>query len=124
MFRLASCVLFLSALAPAADLAGTWQFEQAGRGGRGGQPGAAIVNTFVFKVDGARFTGAYATPQQVLDIVNGSINGGEVTFQTSDDHSAIPARLANYTGTLEGDRLTLTLVTGQQGARGGRGPQT
>src|ERR1039457_1476027 len=124
MFRLASCVLFLSALAPAADLAGTWQFEQAGRGGHGGQPGAAIVNTFVFKVDGTKFTGAYATPQQVLDIVNGSINGAEITFQTSDDHSTTAPRIANYTGTLEGDQLTLPLVRGQPGARGGRGPQT
>jgi alpha-galactosidase len=117
-------VLLLSALAPAADLAGTWQFEQAGRGGRGGQPGPPIVNTFVFKVDGAKFTGTYATPQQVLDIVNGSINGGEVTFQTSDDHSTTAPRLANYTGTLEGDQLTLTPVMNPQGARGGRGPQT
>ena len=124
MFRLASCVLLLSTLASAADLAGTWQFEQAGRGGRGGQPGPPIVNTFVFKVDGAKFTGTYATPQQVLDIVNGSINGGEVTFQTSDDHSTTAPRLANYTGTLEGDQLTLTPVMNQQGARGGRGPQT
>jgi len=124
MYRLASCVLFFSALASAADLAGTWQFEQAGRGGRGGQPGAPIVNTFVFKVDGTKFTGAYATPQQVLDIVNGSISGGEIAFQTSDDHSTIPPRLANYTGTLEGDQLTLTVVMGQQAGRGGRGPQT
>ena len=125
MFRLASCVLLLSALAGGADLTGTWQFEQAGRGGRGGQPGPPIVNTFIFKVDGARFTGSWITPQQVLDIVNGSINGGEITFQTSDDHSTTAPRIANYTGTLEGDQLTLTLVMGQQAARGGgRGPQT
>lgn len=125
MFKLASCVLLLSALASAASLTGTWQFEQAGRGGRGGQPAAPIVNTFVFKVDGARFTGSWITPQQVLDIVNGSINGGEITFQTSDDHSTTAPRIANYTGTLEGDQLTLTLVMGQQAARGGgRGPQT
>src|ERR1017187_5056953 len=125
MFRLASCVLLLSALASAADLAGTWQFEQAGRGGRGGQPGAPIVNTFVFKVDGNKFTGAWITPQQVLDIVNGSINGTEIAFQTSDDHSTTAPRLANYTGALEGDQLTLAVVMGQPGARGGgRGPQT
>jgi alpha-galactosidase len=125
MFKLASCVLLLSALASAASLTGTWQFEQAGRGGRNGQPGPPIVNTFVFKVDGARFTGSWITPQQVLDIVNGSINGGEITFQTSDDHSTTAPRIANYTGTLEGDQLTLTLVMGQQAARGGgRGPQT
>src|ERR1035441_4187738 len=97
MFRLASCVLLLSTLASAADLAGTWQFEQAGRGGRGGQPGPPIVNTFIFKVDGTKFTGSWITPQQVLDIVNGSQKGGEITFQTSDDHSTTAPRIANYT---------------------------
>jgi alpha-galactosidase len=117
-------VLLISALAGAAGLGGTWQYDQPGRGGRGGQPGAPIVNTFIFKVDGAKFTGSWITPQQVLDIVNGSVNGAEVTFQTSDDHSTTPARLANYTGTLEGDQLTLTPVMGQQNGRGGRGPQT
>ena len=121
MSKLASCVLLLSALASAADLTGTWQFEQAGRGGRGGQPGPPIVNTFIFKVDGTKFTGSWITPQQVLDIVNGSQKGGEIAFQTSDDHSTTAPRIANYTGTLEGDQLTLTAVMNQPG---GRGPQT
>jgi alpha-galactosidase len=120
MLKFATCVLLFSALAPAADLGGTWQYEQAGRGGRG----PSTVNTFVFKVSGTKFTGLYATPQQVLDIVNGSIDGTAITFQTSDDHGSIPPRLANYTGTLEGDQLTITLVPGGGAGRGaGRGPQ-
>ena len=73
MFKFASCVLLLSALAPAADLAGTWQFEQAGRGG-----GPARVTTFVFKVDGAKFTGTYATPSQAYGIVNGVVAGNQI----------------------------------------------
>ena len=104
MFKFASCVLLLSALAPAADLAGTWQFEQAGRGG-----GPARVTTFVFKVDGAKFTGTYATPSQAYSIVNGVVAGNQITFQTTDDY-AIPPRITNYQGTLEGEQLTLAVV--------------
>ena len=104
MFKFASCVLLLSALAPAADLAGTWQFEQAGRGG-----GPARVTTFVFKVDGAKFTGTYATPSQAYSIVNGVVAGNQITFQTTDDY-AIPPRITNYQGTLEGEQLSLAVV--------------
>src|ERR1035441_2173158 len=104
MFKFASCVLLLSALAPAADLAGTWQFEQAGRGG-----GPARVTTFVFKVDGAKFTVTYATPSQAYSIVNGVVAGNQITFQTTDDY-AIPPRITNYQGTLEGEQLSLAVV--------------
>jgi len=78
-----------------------------------------IVNTFVFKSDGTKFTGSWITPQQVLDIVNGSIKGADIAFQTSDDHSTTTPRVANYTGALDGDQLTLTAVMGEPVGRGG-----
>ena len=119
MRRFTVSFLVLAAVASAADIAGTWQFTQTGGGGRGGSQ--TIVNTFVFKVDGNKFTGIYATPQQALDIVNGVINGNQITFQTSDDHGSIPPRTADYTGTLDGDTLTISRVMNAPGNPGGGG---
>ncbi|HUI54574.1 MAG TPA: glycoside hydrolase family 27 protein [Bryobacteraceae bacterium] len=115
MRRIALSLLTLAGLAGAADLAGTWQFEQAGRSGQ------TLVTTFVFKVDGSKFTGTYATTNQAYDVVNGVVDGTKVTFQTTDDY-AIPPRITDYQGTLEGDQLTLSRAVNPQGAPGGGPP--
>jgi len=117
MRRLVFCGLTFAMFAGAADLAGTWQNEQQGRGGQ------INVTTCVFKVDGNRITGTYATTQRAFDIENGAVDGATFTFQTSDGFQT-PPRVIEYKGTLNGDQFELTTVMPAGApARAGRGPQ-
>jgi hypothetical protein len=81
MHRLVFCgfivAMFAGAMcAGAADLAGTWQNEMQGRGGQ------TFVTTCVFKVDGNKVTGTYATQQRAFDIDKGTLDGAAFSFQT------------------------------------------
>jgi alpha-galactosidase len=122
MRKLAFCGLFLSVVAFAADLSGTWQNEQQGRGGQ------TTVTTCVFKVDGNKLTGTYATTSRAFDIVNGTVDGNQFAFQTSDGFQT-PPRTTDYKGELNGDQFTLTTAMPARpgpapaaaAGRGGRG---
>ena len=118
MRRLVFCGLTFAMLAGAADLAGTWQNETPGRGG---QPN---ITTCVFKVDGTKITGTYATSQRAFPIEKGTMDGSQFSFQTSDGFQT-PPRITEYKGALVGDQFDLTTVTPAGApARGfGRGPQ-
>jgi alpha-galactosidase len=118
MRRLVFCAVMFALWADAADLAGTWQNEMPGRGG---QPN---VTTCVFKVDGAKFTGTYATAQRAFTIEKGAVDGSMFSFQTSDAFQT-PPRIVEYKGTLNGDQFELTtIMPAGAPARGfGRGPQ-
>ena len=117
MHRLVFCGLTFAMFAGAADLAGTWQNQQQGRGGQ------TNVTTCVFKVDGTRLTGTYATQSRVFDIENGKVDGSQFTFQTSDGFQT-PPRVTEYKGELNGDEFALNTVlpVGAAAGRGGRGP--
>jgi alpha-galactosidase len=122
MHRFALCGLAFALLgatfARGADLAGTWQNEQPGRGGQ------VNITTCVFQVSGDKITGTYATPQRAFNIANGRVNGAAITFQTSDGFQ-IPPRVTEYKGEVNGEELALTMVmpAGTAAGRGGRGPQ-
>jgi alpha-galactosidase len=120
MRRLVFCGLTFALFASAADLAGTWQNETQGRGG---QPN---ITTCVFKVEGAKITGTYATAQRAFAIEKGTIDGTQFSFQTSDAFQT-PPRITEYKGSLVGDQFELTTVMpagAPPGGRGfGRGPQ-
>ena len=122
MRRLVFCALTFAMFAGAADLAGTWQNEMQGRGG---QPN---ITTCVFKLDGNKITGTYATAQRAFTIQNGTADGTQFSFHTSDAFQT-PPRITEYKGTVNGDQFELTTVmpAGMPAgapARGfGRGPQ-
>jgi len=93
MHRLVFCGFIFAMFAGAADLAGTWQNEVQGRGGQ------TFVTTCVFKVDGNKVTGTYATPQRAFDIDKGILDGATFSFQTIDGFQT-PPRVTEYKGTL------------------------
>src|ERR1035441_7971780 len=116
MHRLVFCGLVFAMFAGAADLAGTWQNQTQGRGGQ------TIVTTCVFKVDGSKLTGTYATPSRAIEIENGKVDGSQFSFQTSDGFQT-PPRVTEYKGELNGDEFALNTVlpVGAAAGRGGRG---
>ncbi len=61
------CLFLVATLAGAADLAGTWRFEQTSNNGR------KRVITYVFRTDGNQFTGDFATLTERREILNGGI---------------------------------------------------
>src|SRR5579871_4504894 len=98
--------LTLTAAAFAADLNGTWRFEAVTKGG------AATFRTqitYVFKVDGASFNGVYATLTDRRDIVNGKIDGNQITFDTKFEFDD-PPRLTPFRGEIDGDTLKVSPV--------------
>ncbi|MBI4664230.1 MAG: hypothetical protein HY735_36000 [Verrucomicrobia bacterium] len=75
----------LTAVTQAADLTGTWTFEQAGR-----QGGDAIKITLKLKAEGDKLTGTLTRPprrdggQSVeMEVKAGKVKGNEISFETS-----------------------------------------
>ena len=66
--------ILLCVAAVAADISGKWKaaFTTAN--------GAQRVNTFTFKVDGAKLTGTVAGTQDETQIQNGKVNGDDISF--------------------------------------------
>ena len=117
MRRLVFCGLTFAMFAGAADLAGTWRNEMQDRRGQ------TLVTTCVFKVDGNKISGTYATPQRAFTIENGALDGAAFTFQTSDGFQT-PPRVVEYKGTVSGDQFELAVVMPAGAPAGrGRGPQ-
>ncbi len=110
MRRLAVSFLFASALLGAADLAGTWQREEAGDNGR------KLVTTYVFKTDGNRFTGVIATETERRQILNGVIDGNKITFDNWFEFYE-RSTAAPYTGEISGEELTIVSARPAQGNR-------
>src|SRR5215468_10721997 len=70
-----SILLFLlSGLAAAGDVNGKWKAEFTS------PDGTPRVNTFTFKADGAKLTGAVAGSQDETPIKDGKISGDEISF--------------------------------------------
>ena len=64
----------LCVAAMAADISGKWKAEFSTA------DGTQRVNTFTFKVDGAKLTGTVAGTQDETQIQNGKVNGDEISF--------------------------------------------
>lgn len=107
----AVCLLLLAMVSRAADLAGTWKFEQTGRNGQ------KRVTTYVFKTSSGTFTGLVATATEQRDIVNGVVHGNQITFDTHFEFYE-PGRLDSYSGEMNGDQLTIAPMNPPQGGRG------
>ena len=115
MRRVMICLLALAPVLAAADLAGTWHFERTGRNGR------KFEGTYVFKTSGNAFTGVSVVGNNRADIVNGRIDGSQITFETRSEWD-FSGRVTAFKGELKEDGLTIAPVNPPPMGRGGRGP--
>ena len=67
--------------------------------------------TFNFKVDGATVTGTVTTPRGDVDISNGKIDGGAISFDTVMNFNGNSFTIS-YKGTIDGDTIKFTRTFG------------
>ena len=80
-----------------------------------------MVN-YVFKVTGNTFTGTTFNVTSHQDVIDGTINGQQITFKVRNEWDFSGRGPAEYKGTLNGDDLTIEPAVQQPAAaRGGRG---
>lgn len=107
LLALATIALF------AADVAGKWTSEQAGRNG-----GAARVTTYEFKVDGTTLTGTVTAAMgrggepTPTDISNGKIDGDNISFEVTRTMGQ-NTMTSKYSGTVSGDEIKMTVDSGR-----------
>ena len=88
----------------ASDIDGTWTGESGARG----------TQTLTLKADGSKLTGNMTTALGELPIANGRIDGAKVSWAVVIEFNG-NSITQNFTGTLEGDELKMTV----EGSRGG-----
>jgi len=108
-------LLTLTALA--ADVTGKWVAQVPGRGGQTREV------TFNFKADGATLTGTISGPQGDMEISDGKIDGGQISFSQTREFNANQVKML-YKGMVSGDEIKFTRTVeggGQGGPPGGGG---
>ncbi len=99
--KLALMTLLFAAIALAADATGKWT------GSVPGQDGQDMTVTFNFKVDAGKLTGTVTTPMGDSPIVEGSVDGENITFSTEFNDTKIV-----HKGTIAGDSIDLDVTMG------------
>ena len=99
--------------------AGTWTWSTPGRNG-----GAARTNTLTLKVEGAKLTGKLASPGREgkvteTDITSGKADGDKVSFTVVREFNG-NSITSDYTGKVEGDKLTGKIETTRDGQKQSR----
>ena len=102
MRNLSIAMFVLGSVAGAADLSGTWQFEMTARSGQ------KRVTTYVFKTDGTKFTGTFATPSAMSEVLNGVIAGNNITFDVKNEFADPDRMLTPFKGEISGEELKIT----------------
>jgi len=97
----------------AADISGTWK-------GSMDMMGQAMELSFTFKADGNTFTGTTAGPQGGENqVTNGKIDGDKISFTVKTTGQM--EMTINYSGTVKGDEMKLTMAFDFAGMGGGMG---
>lgn len=74
LFAIVAAALFLSALAWAGDVTGTWKGEIS-------TPNGSFALTYTFKQDGSKLTGTVQGPEgDPLELLEGKIDAGKIHF--------------------------------------------
>jgi len=117
------CFSLIAPLLGAAELAGTWHFESPAQTGPNGQPRRGFQANYVFKVEGNKFTGVSFTPTNHQDVIDGVIDGNNITFKLRNEWgNSGKGTVVDYKGALNGEDLTVEPANPPQNAgRGGRG---
>jgi hypothetical protein len=97
-------VTVLATVLAAADLSGTWKAEFTTPDGQ------QRVNTFTFKVEGAKLTGTVKGSQDETPIQNGKVDGDSISFSAER-----PFGTFTYTGKASGDTIKFKVDLGGQG---------
>src|SRR5579872_1735918 len=98
MRRVFASLFVLSSLCVAADLAGTWQIAPPA-----GRNGVRRISTYVFKVDGDKFSGKFGSLTETRDVLNGVIvDPTHITFDTHFEFYAAD-RVDHFKGEITDD---------------------
>lgn len=89
-------------VARAQSVDGVWEGEAEGRNGM-------QKITFTFKADGSTLTGKVTTQRGDNDIVDGKIEGGEISFKTPVSFGGNSATIV-YTGKISGNEIAFKRV--------------
>ena len=89
-------------LAFAQSVDGVWEGEVEGRNGM-------QKVTFTFKVDGGTLTGKVTTPRGDNEIVDGKVEGGQISFKTPVSFGGNNVTIV-YTGKISGDEIAFKRV--------------
>jgi hypothetical protein len=107
-------LMLVAGFSYAAGIDGKWEGTM--EGGMGGGPQKL---SYEFKANGNKLTGTSVDPQGAKhEIVNGKIEGNNVTFDVPVDMNGMKMTVA-YKGVLAGDELKLTFTFKMEGGAGG-----
>ncbi|MEP7338760.1 MAG: hypothetical protein ABI977_13575 [Acidobacteriota bacterium] len=112
-FLVAGLLLVLSVVALAAGVDGKWTGQAQG-------PQGMMDVTFVFKADGEKLTGTYASTMGEAAISDGTIKGDALSFKVVREFNGNKFTL-KYSGKLAGDEIKLTRTFEGEGP-GGQAP--
>ena len=98
---IAAMATLLVITASAADVAGKWVGQMPTRDGQ------TRETTFDFKASGDTLSGTMSGPQGAVEIKEGKVSGGDVSFKVSFDAGGNIIVLL-FTGTVSGDQIKFT----------------
>ena len=101
LFSIAAMAILLVMTASAADVAGKWTGNMPTRDGQSREV------TFDFKASGDKLSGTMSGPQGGIDITDGKISGGDISFKVSFDAGG-NAIVLLFKGTVSGDQIKFT----------------
>jgi hypothetical protein len=96
----------------AADYGGVWRGQLTIAGARGEMHSET---TLALAVNGSKLTGTITTDGQVVELLDGTINGNAISFSIKSGARDVPR--FDFSGIIAGDILTLT-VTGKLKSNG------
>jgi alpha-galactosidase len=107
-------LISLLALSPgllaAADISGSWYFQRTF-----GNSNRKVEGYYVFKADGNKFTGRAITSSARQEIVNGLVDGNQITFEVKNWDPSRPN--AAFKGEINGDELKFVSAAPPRGNR-------
>jgi hypothetical protein len=100
-FPIAAMAILLAMTAAAADVAGKWVGNMPTRDGQ------TRETTFELKASGDKLSGTMSGPQGAIDIQDGKISGGDISFKVSFDAGGNTIVIL-FTGTVSGGEIKFT----------------
>ena len=100
-FPIAAVAILLVMTASAADVSGKWVGNMPTRDGQ------TRETTFDLKASGAKLSGTMSGPQGAIEIQDGKVSGGDISFKVSFDAGGNTIVIL-FNGTVSGDEIKFT----------------